>query len=178
MKQILKMAFRTWALPMCLMALTFVGCSSFKRLDNADGPLDAIMLLAGTAKPDVAPIEKISHGNGAIVSARAVEDRGAISVRGSVRKTGIGWVTTENSHVDVIVLNSQGKIVWGIATTYSPSEIPYTKRGVEGRSHFSVRLSRPLPPGATIQVIFHDGKANRYEFFHSTDSANYLSTGK
>jgi hypothetical protein len=165
MKQILKTKFRTWALSMGLIALTFVGCSSFKRLDNADGPLDAIMLLAGTAKPDVAPIEKISHGSGAIVSARAVEDRGAISVRGSVRKTGIGWVTTENSHVDVIVLNSQRKIVWEVSTTYFPRVIPNTIRGTEGRSHFSVRLSRPLPPGATIQVIFHDAPANRCEFY-------------
>jgi len=150
------------------LTFAFVGCANLKRLDQADGPLDAVMLLAGTAKPNVAAVEMVSHGSGEIGTVRAVADHGAVSVRGWVHKIGFGPVNTANSHIDVIVLDSRGRVAWGVATTYFPSEIPNTKRGVAGSSHFSVRLSRPLPPGATIRVIFENGPVSQSQFYHQT----------
>lgn len=148
------------------LTFVFVGCASLKRADQADGPLDAVMLLAGTAKTNVAAIEKISHVSGEIGAVRAVADNGAVSVRGWVHKIGFGPVNTANSHIDVIVLDSRGRVAWGIATTYFPSEIPNTIRGVPGRSHFSVHLPRPLPPGATLRIVFENGPVSQSQFSH------------
>jgi len=54
----------------CLAALTLAGCASWKpnwkQVQNPDGPLDLAMTLIGRAEPDVAPIEEVSDGGGAI----------------------------------------------------------------------------------------------------------------
>jgi hypothetical protein len=147
----------------CAIALS--GCANWKQVAHADGPLDLAMALVGKAKPDVAPIERISHGGGAIATARAVAYDGGVLVRGSVRKASFGWGTTSYSHVDVVVLDAKRRVLGGIATKYFPSEIPNTSRGEEGRSRFSVRLSRALPPGATIQVVFHNSPVRQCEFY-------------
>jgi hypothetical protein len=78
------------------------------------------MALVGKAKPDVPHIEKVSDGGGTIVTARVVAKDGAVSARGSVRKTTAGWVTTAYSHIDVIVLDGDRNVVDGIATNYFP----------------------------------------------------------
>lgn len=149
----------------CLAVFSLAGCADWKQVAHADGPLDMAMALVGKAKPDVAPIEKISHGGGAIATARAVAEDGNVSVRGSVGKAGPGWVITAFSHVDVIILDANRKVLSGIATKFFPSEIPNTSRGEEGRSRFSVHIARALPPGGTIQIAFHNVPARECEFY-------------
>ena len=175
MNQFLRSALPHW-LAVAAIGFLLAGCASLKRTDYADGPFDALMLLAGTARPNAMAIERISHGNGAIVSVRAVADNGTVSVRGSVRKTGIGRVASSNSHVDVIVLDSGGRVALGIASTYFPAEIPNTVHGIEGRSRFSVRIPLPLPQGATIRVVFDSGPVFQSQFYHGT-SASVFAAG-
>jgi hypothetical protein len=141
-----------------IIALALQGCESLRKGEQADGILDFVMILANTAKPDVAPIERDSTGDGEIATARAVADRGGrASVRGSVKKhSGAGWVSGAFSHVDVLVLNSHRDMVESHTTTFSPSLIPVTQRGIEGRAHYHAALETVPPPGSVIRVVFHN----------------------
>lgn len=154
-----------------LLALTVAvlylsGCESLKQADRADGILDFVMILAGTATLDVAPIEKATTGDGEIVTARAVADHGRVSVRGSVRKKfGAGWVNGAYAHVDILVLNSGRKVIESETTYFSPSDIPNNQRGEEGRSNYSAVL-RALPTvGSVIRVVFHNTPRRECEFY-------------
>ena len=149
-------------------ALTLTGCANWKQIERADGPVDLAMAFVGKAQPDVAPIEKIAGGAGGIATVRAVQENGGISVRGSVRRGGLGTLNTYSSHVDVVVLDASRRVVYGVATDYSPADIPYTYHGIEGRSRFSVFLTRPLPQGATIQIRFHNVPAKNCIFYDNS----------
>ena len=158
----------TSLLALAVSALCLSGCESLKRADRADGILDFVMILAGTARPDVAPIEKATTGDGEIVTARAVAERGRVLVRGSVRKQiGAGWVSGAYAHVDVLVVNPQRRVAEAHATHFSPSDIPNNQRGQEGRSHYSVFLTALPAAESIIRVVFHNIPRQQCEFYRA-----------
>jgi hypothetical protein len=158
-----------------LAVLDLAGCATWrpdwKHVENPDGPLDLVMALAGKAKPDVAPIETSSHVAGRIATERAVMYDGTVTVRGSVEKAGISGISTNNSHIDIIVLDAERRAAFVIATDFFPSAIPNNVRGIRGRSRFFVGLSQALPPGAVIQIVFQDGQARESDYYRG----EYLS---
>lgn len=137
-------------------------------MDESDGLIDFVIALSGNAQPDVAPIEKVSDGGASIVTARAVQDHGAVFVYGSVRKV-VDRMTTAYSHIEVSVLNMNGQVLEDAVTDYFPSEIPNSRRGIEGRSHFSVRLSHQIPTGAMIRVAFRSGPLSKAKLADTCD---------
>jgi hypothetical protein len=115
------------------------------------------MALNGHEQIDAYPIERLStNGSGRIATAHAGKDAHGVFVSGRVEKGfSLGWVTTAWSHIDVIILDSKGRVTQGIATNFFPSNIPASQRGITGRSSYSVRLPSVPPGGSTIRVGFH-----------------------
>lgn len=140
-----------------LVVLCLPSCATLREADKADDSLDLVMILTHTAKPDVLPIEKATIGEGEIVTARAVLDRGHVSVRGSVKKRfGSGWVSGAYSHVYVLVLDSHRRVTEAQAVCFSPVDIPNNVRGQEGRARFSVSLRAMPAPDSVVRVVLQN----------------------
>lgn len=77
-------------------------------------------------------------------------------------------MTTAYPHIEIVTLGRDRNVIEDIETDYFPSEIPNTCRGVVGRSHFSVFLTRPLPPGAIIQIAFRKGSVRESPILRQT----------
>lgn len=153
---------------LALAILCLSGCESLKQANRAAGILDFVMILAGSARPDIAPIEKATTGDGEIVTARAVVERGRVSVRGSVRKKfGAGWVSGAYSHVDVLVLNPKRRVAEAQTTYFFPSDIPNNLRGEEGRSSYYAALKALPAPGSVIRVVFHNIPRRQCGFYRA-----------
>lgn len=161
--------------------LSLSGCADFgRKFAHSDGLIDFAMALSGHEQIDAYPVERISsNGLGKIVTAHARRDARGVFVSGYVEKGfSPGWVTAAWSHIDVVVLDANGQSLEGVATTFSPSEIPASLRGIRGRSSYFARLPFVPPPGSTIKVAFHNipisqcelGSAQRAfrQFDHST----------
>ena len=137
-KEKLKMSARNAKqLVLALGILTIVfGCATARK-DLVDG---------GTVTIQQVPSKLIYLAGVAIV-----EKEDHIEVSGWVRKR-YGWITGDG-HVDLAVLNLEGKTVRKISTGYYPSAIP-KRRG--RRSHFKVELPlSSLEKGSTVWVGFH-----------------------
>ncbi len=160
------MTLAKWSLYLpVLLGLGLQGCETLEKADQADGLGDFVMILAGKAKPDVAPIEKTSTGGGEVATARAVAAGDHVLVRGSVKKRfGAGWVNAAYAHLDILVLNSMGEVTQYRTTTFSPSNIPATLRGIAGRSYYYASLQQPAA-GATIRVRFHNMPRMACQFY-------------
>jgi hypothetical protein len=134
-----------------------VGCADLARkFATSDGLIDFILAVSGSEQIDAYPTERISQGEGEIITAHARKDARGSYVFGEVGKQfGAGWVTTAWSHVDVIVSDSKSRHLQSLATTFFPSTVPETQRGIRGRSSYFVRLPSVPPAGSTIIVAFH-----------------------
>jgi hypothetical protein len=153
-------------IPLTLFCLP--SCHTLKQADRADRLLDYVMTTTGNARPDVAPIEKATTGQGEIVTARAVLNRDHVSVCGSVRKQSVpGWVSAAYAHVDILVLNSHREIAEALTTYFSPSLIPKNQRGQEGHSNYCAALKAIPNAGSVIRVIFHNIPERQCEFYRS-----------
>ena len=70
----------------------------------SDGLIDFIFAVSGYEQIDAYPSERISRGEGEIITAHAEKDSRGAFVFGYVGKQfGAGWVTTAWSHVDVVI---------------------------------------------------------------------------
>lgn len=75
-------------------------------------------------------------------------------VYGSVKSRG-GYSAIVDGHLDVLVLDRNGKLLRGVAISYFPEEIPPDLRGSIGGSKFSVTLP-PIPASAAlVRVVYH-----------------------
>ncbi len=112
--------------------------------------------LSGHEPIDAYPVERISGGGGDVKTAHVRKDSRGAFVFGNVAKQfGAGRVSTAWSHVDVVVLDSKGQCFERIATSFFPSKVPDTYRGIRGHSSYFVRLASLPPAGSTIIVAFH-----------------------
>lgn len=161
-----------------VLGLSLVGCADLaQKFATSDGLIDFILAVSGDEQIDAYPAERISRGEGEIITAHARKDSRGAFVFGEVGKQyGAGWVTTAWSHVDVIVLDSKGRHLQSLATRFFPSTVPETLRGIKGRSSYLVRLRSVPPAGSTIIVAFHQVPMLQcgYSHDHQTDrSARY-----
>ena len=161
-----------------VLGLSLVGCADLERkFATSDGLIDFIFAVSGYQQIDAYPVERISHGEGEIITAHAIKDSRGAFVFGNVGKRyGASWVTTAWSHVDVIVLDSKGRHLQSLATRFFPSTVPETQRGIRGRSSYFVRLPSVPPAGSTIIVAFHQVPISQcgYSHDHQADrSARY-----
>ena len=140
-----------------VVGLSLVGCADLARkFATSDGLIDFILAVSGYEQIDAYPTERISRGEGEIITAHARKDSRGAFVFGDVGKQfGAAWVTTASSHVDVIVSDSKSRHLQNIATRFFPSTVPETQRGIRGRSSYFVRLPSVPPAGSTIIVAFH-----------------------
>jgi hypothetical protein len=140
-----------------VVGLSLAGCADLPRkFATSDGLIDFILAVGGYEQIDAYPTERISQGEGEIITAHARKDSRGAFVFGDVGKQyGAGWVTTAWSHVDVIVLDSKSRHPQSLATRFFPSTVPETQRGMRGRSSYFVRLRFLPPAGSTIIVAFH-----------------------
>jgi hypothetical protein len=140
-----------------VVGLLLVGCVDLARkFATSDGLIDFMLAVSGYKQIDAYPVERISQGEGEIITAHARKDSRGAFVFGDVGKqSGAGWVTTAWSHVDVVVLDPKGEHLQNLATRFFPSTVPETQRGIRGRSSYFVRLASVPPAGSTIIVAFH-----------------------
>jgi hypothetical protein len=140
-----------------VLGLSLVGCADLERkFATSDGLIDFIFAVSGYEQIDAYPVERISRGEGEMITAHARKDSRGAFVFGNVgTRYGAGWVTTAWSHVDVIVLDSKGRHFQSLATRFFPSTLPETQRGMRGRSSYFVRLPFVPTAGSTIIVAFH-----------------------
>ena len=99
----------TFKIIAAVIALSFVGCADLERkFATSDGLIDFILAVSGYGQIDAYPAERISRGEGEIITAHARKDSRGAFVFGDVGKRyGADWVTTAWSHVDVIVLDQK-----------------------------------------------------------------------
>lgn len=160
----MKNTFKTIAL---IISLSLCGCADLgRKLTHSDGLIDFAMALSGHEQLNAYPVERVStNGAGRLATPHARKDAHGIFVSGRVEKGfSPGWVTTAWSHIDVVVLDSKGRVTQGIATTFFPSEIPASQRGITGRSSYSVRLPSMPQTGSTITVAFHHVPLSQCEY--------------
>jgi hypothetical protein len=141
-----------------VVGLLLVGCVDLARkFARFDGLIDFMLAVSGYEQIDAYPVERISQGEGEILTAHARKDSRGAFVFGDVGKRyGAGWVTTAWSHVDVVVLDPKGEHLQNLSARFFPSTVPETQRGIRGRSSYFVRLPSVPPVGATIIVRFHE----------------------
>ena len=137
-----------------LATLTLAACSTplARRAQRADGLLD---FLAGNPGEIEVPIEKVSDRRGRIETARVLASGGVAYVTGYVRRTALGDPQPA-AHVDVYVLDARRRVVETKVAIYMPRAIPRGRRGRSANSHYTVSLAALPPPGATVEVRFHD----------------------
>lgn len=143
------------ALLLAAITLSLAACSTplAQRAQRAEGLLD---FLAGNPGEIAVPIETADDGNGRIEAAHVRLHGGVAWVTGFVRRS--SFVDPRASaHVDVLVVDARKHILERTVATYLPRAIPHGQRGGFAHSHFTVRLATLPPPGATVQVRFHDG---------------------
>lgn len=130
--------------------LAFAGCSSStgqagKRSLNPQ----AAVLVEGNI-----PVETVDGYGGRFLQARVRAHGSHVHVAGSVTRS-FGepppW-----AHIDVLVLDPNGKVVESVSTQYLPRAIPHPVGGggTPGAS-FVAELGTPPPKGSTVRVIFH-----------------------
>ena len=160
-----------------VLGLSLVGCADLAWKFVTDGLIDSIFAVSGYEQIDAYPVERISRGEGEIITAHARKDsRGAFVFGELGHEYGAGWVSTAWSHVDVIVLDSKGRHLQSLATRFFPSTVPETQREIRGRSSYFVRLPSVPPAGSTIIVAFHQVPISQcgYSHDHQADrSARY-----
>ena len=151
-----------------VVGLLLVGCADLAgKFATSDGLIDFILAVSGNEQIDAYPTERISRGEGEIITAHARKDARGAYVFGEVGKQfGAGWVTTAWSHVDVIVLDSKNLYLQGLATRFFPSTVPATQRGIKGRSSYFVRLPSVPPAGSTIIVAFDQVPTIQCKYSH------------
>jgi hypothetical protein len=140
-----------------VLGLSLTGCADLARkFATSDGLIDFIFAVSGYEQIDAYPTERISRGEGEIITAHARKDSRGAFVFGDVGKQyGAGWVTTAWLHLDVMVLDSESRNLQSLATRFFPSTVPETQRGIRGCSSYFVRLPSVPPAGSTIIVAFH-----------------------
>ena len=72
------------------------------------------------------------------------------------------------SHVDVLVVDANGKTIAAVATDYLPRHIPRRIRGSRGTSHYVTRLPSVPPPSSSVRVIFHGTKRSNCAIAHAS----------
>ena len=146
----------TFKIIAAVVGLSLVGCADFARqFAMSDGLIDFMMDLSGHEQIDAYPVKRICRDGGEIISAHARKDSRGVFVFGYVgNRYGANSVTTAWSHIDIVILDSEGRQLQSIATIFFPSTVPETHRGIRGRSSYFVRLSSMPPAGSTIIVEF------------------------
>jgi hypothetical protein len=152
--------------------LSLVGCADLARkFATSDGLIDFIFAVSCHEQIDAYPTERISRGEGEIITAHAQKDSRGAFVFGTLGKQyGAGWVTTAWSHIDVIVFNSKSRHLQSFPTRFFPSTVPEAQRGIRGRSSYFVRLPTVPPAGSTIIVAFHQVPIIQCEYSHDHPS--------
>lgn len=156
----------TCALPV-VAAVLLSGCADLgKKLVQSESPFDFALAVAGHEHTEAFSVEKKPGGNGVITSAHAHRDSKGAFVYGRIEKGfAPGWVSSAWAHVDVEVVDSGGRRIEAVTTSFSPSTVPHTHRGVVGRSSYFVRLQTIPPVGSKVLVAFHSIPRKECEHF-------------
>lgn len=118
------------------------------------------LLLAATGCANVSPraevrVEAVSRGAIRPVNIRVERTRDGAIVRGSVQ-AGPGYRSWQRHHLVIEVLQSDERVIYCGATTFSPQPIPRIVRS-RGRAHFSAPLPQFPPPCSTVRVTPRSG---------------------
>lgn len=148
--------------------LSLCGCANFLRtLSQSDNVLDFAMALRGRKHIEAFALQLRSQGSGRIATGHAHKNADGILIFGTIEKRGPGWVSAAWSHVDVLVIDQDGRLTNALSTKFFPSWVPSAQRGTVGRSRYSVRLDSIPAPGSFIQVAFHQQPIARCPFRYS-----------
>lgn len=149
------------------LVLVWAGCSSplAQRAQRADGLLDFIL---GSPGPDVIPVERVSRMGGRIVSAHTSANDGRLRVGGIVRKDSLVQ-PPPGSHIDILIIDSHGRVMSGIATDFFPRPLPYaSSRYGPGNAHYAAYFPAIPTPGSTARIVFHGTPKRDCELSPST----------
>ena len=126
-------------------------------MQHSDGLIDFV--LGGDRAELPVAVEKVSGGGGFIISAHVRAYGNNVFVSGLV-----GGDPVRGAHIDVLVLNAQGKVVEGVAENYLPRDIPHGQRGGFAQSRYTARLAARPANDSTVKVIFHGVPKSKCEF--------------
>lgn len=109
-------------------------------------------------------VQAVSAGVVEVATIQAYEDPpGSVLVSGSVR-TRRPYPAPLESHLDVLALNQEGRVLAGVSTRYSPWPIPRVRHGTGGQSSYTVQLPVSPPTVSVIQVAHHQSSLEKCEF--------------
>lgn len=138
-------------------ALMLSGCGpeSKRMWQHADSPFHFVAALAGYEHEDIAPIRKSGGRVVRIESAHAVRAGEQMRVYGTLKPV-LFVSPVPDAHVDVHLVDANGKTLAHAAATYSQTFLQHRMRGGgESGTGFSARLPLP-PPGAHVEIVHHD----------------------
>lgn len=152
-------------LGLSIAALALSGCADAgRKFSQSESPLEFAWALAGHEHTEAFPVEKAPAVRGTVATAHAHKDSKGVFVYGTITKTGsIGPVSVAWNHIDVTILGPNGAELATEATSFTPSTIPETYRGIPGKARYFIRLKSEPPPGSKIRVQLHPISRNECE---------------
>jgi hypothetical protein len=97
-------------------------------------------------------IERVSSEGCYISKVNAIEDDGVLVIGGSVKRRNFSGGS--KGHIDIAIIDSEGKILKELSTLYTPQYIP-AKRIHTREARFKVRLPNIPYKGSKIRVAYH-----------------------
>jgi hypothetical protein len=90
-----------------------------------------------------------------IVHASARQDGENVVVEGQITRKKIGGRGIVKGHVDIEIIDNEGKAIRQVVTDFSPRIVPKFS-GM--KSTFSTKIPIIAPPGSVVSVRFHNGQ--------------------
>jgi len=97
-------------------------------------------------------IERIPYEGCYISKVNAIEDDGELVISGRVKRRSL--LSISRGHIDIAIINSEGKVLKELSTLYTPQYIP-AKRIHTREARFKVRLPNIPYKGNKIRVAYH-----------------------
>lgn len=130
------------------------GESKLPARQGADGLFEYLQwLLQGPGQvPPGLRVEAVGAPGFSIIAVQLARAGEGLRIRGAIQRDGFG---SGYGHVEIDLLDVQGRLLSTCAVSYVPDPVPVTHRGWVGRADFSARFD-PLPTRlAIIRVRFH-----------------------
>lgn len=156
---------------MLLGAIAMTSCFSqiWKRMANADRLLD---LLSNSTDEEIR-IERVSDQLGQIATAHLRVFRNRVYVSGLVQRKSSAdpppW-----SHIDILVLDTNGRVLEASTMNFLPSVIPHGQHGSFAQSAYAVRLAAHPPINSTVKVVFHSVPKSMRAYGRGQKSRSFL----
>jgi len=105
-------------------------------------------------KPGMLAVKILPALDVQIVQASARQEGDYLMVNGQIKRKKVHARKFPRGHIDIALLDADGKTIYKTFTKYSPEILPRL-HGV--KSYFSAKIAAVPPPGSLVVVKFHSG---------------------